>query len=173
MRIWHLLITQQNGGAVSNLYNTNCSGAPSAVRNPLFILVHLVFLYILIKVSSNWNTNYKIHKIIAGIDFIIVHGLYPPGLFCLTNIYYKRFMKRDFYINKGIVSFRTFIYILRFTLRVFLGNLWLRRKDVLLFIDVQYNKTRVHSKKGDNSGIYAQNAREMSQGTRVVLFLKF
>ena len=33
-------MTQQNG-AVSNLYDTNCSGAPSVVWNPHFILVHL------------------------------------------------------------------------------------------------------------------------------------
>ena len=41
VRVRHLLTTQQNC-AVSNLYSTNCSGAPSVVSNPYFTLVHLV-----------------------------------------------------------------------------------------------------------------------------------
>ena len=41
VRVWHLLTTQQNG-AVSSLYSKNCSGAPSIVWNPHFILAHLV-----------------------------------------------------------------------------------------------------------------------------------
>ena len=36
----NLLMTQQND-TVSNLYSTNCSGAPSVVWNPHFKLVHL------------------------------------------------------------------------------------------------------------------------------------
>ena len=41
VRVWHLLTTLQNG-AVSNLYNTNCSGAPSVVWNLHFTPAHLV-----------------------------------------------------------------------------------------------------------------------------------
>ena len=43
VRIQHLLMTQQNA-AVSNFCSTNCSGAPSVVWNPHFILIHLVKL---------------------------------------------------------------------------------------------------------------------------------
>ena len=41
VRVWHLSKTQQDG-AVSNLHGTNCSGAPSVVWNPHFLLIHLV-----------------------------------------------------------------------------------------------------------------------------------
>ena len=38
--VWHLM--KQQKGALSNLYSTNCSDAPSVVWNPHFVLVLLV-----------------------------------------------------------------------------------------------------------------------------------
>ena len=43
VRARHLSMTQQSG-AVPNLRGTNCSRAPSVVRNPHFILAHLVYI---------------------------------------------------------------------------------------------------------------------------------
>lgn len=42
--------------------------------------------------------------LIGGIVIIIAHGLCSSGLFCLANIYYERSIRRNFYINKGIIT---------------------------------------------------------------------
>ena len=62
--LWLMLMTQQNG-AVSNIYSTNCSGAPSVVWNPHFLLVHMVkstTLYI-INYTAHIRYNYHFHWI--------------------------------------------------------------------------------------------------------------
>ena len=55
MRVWHLLMTQQNC-AVSKFYSTNCFGAPSVVWNPDLILLHLISMYILTNTQRLKNT---------------------------------------------------------------------------------------------------------------------
>ena len=50
------LVDETQNGAVSNLYTTNCSVAPSVVWNPHFILVHLVHVTVF---NCNRDNNHR------------------------------------------------------------------------------------------------------------------
>nr|YP_009470467.1 NADH dehydrogenase subunit 4 [Rhadinosa nigrocyanea]AVF96882.1 NADH dehydrogenase subunit 4 [Rhadinosa nigrocyanea] len=44
---------------------------------------------------------------------MIAHGLCSSGLFCMTNIYYERFMSRSFYLVKGLINiFPSFSFLM-------------------------------------------------------------
>ena len=56
--------------------------------------------------------------IMGSLMMIIRHGLSSSGLFCIVNIYYERFSRRRFYINRGLILFIPLLTLMMFILAV-------------------------------------------------------